>query len=76
MSRSLVVIGAGELGCRVAQVWRAAHPEARIILKTKTNKEERTLKWKNLGFDVAWEGGDDGIRAPYVVFCLPPTGIL
>ncbi len=74
MSFNLVVVGAGELGCRVATEWRLFFPKASIFLKTRSEKPERTKHWKQLGYDVL-SPEDNETKAPYVLFCTPPTGV-
>ena len=73
ITNDLVVVGPGELGYRVATSWKRAHPEAAVYLKTRSEKEERSEKWRSAGFLPT--ASYDGVRpAPYVVFSAPPTG--
>ena len=44
------MIGPGELGARVATLWKEKFPEAQITLKAHRNDPERENKWKTLGF--------------------------
>ena len=75
ITNDLVVVGPGELGYRVAMIWKAAHPKAAVYLKTRSEKEERSERWRSAGFLPA--ASYDGVgAAPYVVFSAPPTGSL
>ena len=70
----LKVVGAGSLGLRVALLWKAKFPGAKIYLKTRSDKPERSEKWRAAGFiPVSSEDGDAIIQADYVVFSAPPT---
>jgi len=68
----LKVVGAGSLGVRVALLWRTKFPEAKIYLKTKSDKPERSAKWKAGGF-IPLSCEEDNVQADYAVFCAPPT---
>ena len=71
--KDLIVVGPGELGYRVAAFWKRAHPEAKVYLKTRSDKKERAECWRGDGFLPA--STYDGVSpAPYVVFSAPPTG--
>ncbi len=76
-NKNLIVVGSGELGCRVAALWKQSHPDATITLKTRSYKKEREDKWRAAGFcclsdkDKHKKGE---ITAPYVVFSAPPSG--
>ena len=72
MSKNLVIVGAGTLGCRVAHLWKLQYPDADVYLKTRTAKEERDAKWMALGFNPIH--GEDATKAPFVVFSAPPSG--
>ena len=69
----LVVVGAGHLGCRVALKWQKLHPEAKVYLKTSTEKDERSLKWSEAGFVPISDEKGQVAKTPFVVFSAPPT---
>jgi len=71
----LKVVGAGQLGMRVAILWKESFPEASVTLKTKHENIERSEKWKSMGFDSVSEEEykSNPVKAPFVVFCAPPT---
>ena len=46
----LLVVGPGELGARVATLWKSKFPEAKIVLKANREDHEREAKWESLGF--------------------------
>ena len=73
MSKNLIVVGAGTLGCRVAHLWKDRYPDAAIYLKTKSENAAREGKWKELGFNPL-KPSDKGTTAPYVIFSAPPSG--
>jgi len=58
---------------------REKFPQCTISLKTKRNDKERSLKWQKSGFQPLssqWEDvaeNADRVKAPFVVFCAPPT---
>ena len=70
----LLVIGPGELGARVATVWKHKFPEAKIILKAHRKDPERENKWKSLGFIPYNEEELEGDQCKYqnVLFSAPP----
>eukprot|EP00090_Calanus_glacialis_P046576 TRINITY_DN9220_c0_g1_i1.p1 TRINITY_DN9220_c0_g1~~TRINITY_DN9220_c0_g1_i1.p1 ORF type:complete len:270 (-),score=82.18 TRINITY_DN9220_c0_g1_i1:118-927(-) len=70
----LLIAGAGHLGLLVARQWRAAHPEARVTLKFRSNNQGRSQSLVNAGFSVISQEGGESCSAPLVVFCAPPTG--
>ena len=67
----LLVIGPGELGARVATLWKSKFPNAQITLKAHRNNPEREEYWKSLGF-IPFK--DDGKTHKYenVLFAAPP----
>jgi len=67
---NLIVVGAGELGCRVAQMWKGLFPQATVYLAAKTENEERERRWISLGYQPLQAGQ----KAPCVLFCAPPSG--
>lgn len=69
----LLVIGAGHLGARVASIWKVKFPESQIFLKTKSDNQERSEKWRKLGFQPVAGTDAQGIKCPYVVYSVPPT---
>ena len=70
----LKVVGAGKLGCRVAFLWKQKFPQAKIYLKTRSFDEERSARWKSFGFHpISSEDDGNHVKAPFVVFCAPPT---
>ena len=74
---NLKIVGTGHLGVRLARLWKDMFPDATIILKTKRHDLNRTNKWKALGFDAVSEeeesNPEQSTKAPFVVFCAPPT---
>jgi len=73
---NLKVVGAGHLGIRIAVLWKESFPESSIFLKTQHNNPERSAKWKSLGYEPLSEEEENDsnrIKAPFVVFCAPPT---
>ena len=73
---SLVVVGAGELGCRVAELWKARFPTAQVILRTKSDNPKRSSKWKSLGFETTSDSNaaESSLKASNVLLCTPPSG--
>jgi len=72
----LKVVGAGHLGLRIAFLWKQKFPEAKIFLKTRSYDENRSAKWKSLGFhplSAETENDSNRIKTPFVVFSAPPT---
>jgi len=76
----LKVVGAGQLGVRLALLWKEKFPKSSVYLKTKHNDTERSLKWNKLGFKVLSSEQEDfvygtpqRVQTPYIVFCAPPT---
>ena len=63
--------GSGELGARVATLWKSKFPNAQITLKAHRNDPEREEYWKSLGF-IPFK--DDGKTHKYenVLFAAPP----
>jgi prephenate dehydrogenase len=72
-AQDLIVVGAGQLGCRVAQIWKKTYPDAQVFLKTRSDNEVRSAKWRKAGF-CPLSASDTLVTAPYVVFSAPPTG--
>ena len=68
----LKVVGAGSLGVRVALLWKTKFPGAKIYLKTRSDKPERSEKWRAAGF-IPVSSEENVIQADYVVFSAPPT---
>jgi len=73
MANDLKVVGAGRVGRRVALLWREQYPDAKIYLKTRTDKTERSEKWTAAGFIPLSQDKHDDVRTANVVFCAPPT---
>ena len=76
INMNLKVVGAGHLGIRIAVLWKESFPEASVFLKTKHNVPERSAKWQSLGYvplSEEEENDSNRIKAPFVVFCAPPT---
>jgi len=71
----LKVVGAGHLGIRLALLWREKFPQSMISLKTKHYDKERSMRWSKSGFKPisSEQKEDDRVKAPFVVFCAPPT---
>jgi len=72
--KSLKIVGAGVLGVRVAVLWKQKFPDAIIYLKTRTDKPERSAKWKAAGFVPLTQDKSDDVTTPYVVFSAPAVG--
>jgi len=72
-SKNLLVIGPGQLGARVATLWKERFPEAKIALKANKEDQKREAKWQSLGFVPYVE--DAGEKYPYVLFAAPRTKI-
>ena len=68
---STTLSGSGELGARVATLWKSKFPNAQITLKANRNDPEREEYWKSLGF-IPFQ--DDGKTHKYenVLFAAPP----
>jgi len=73
LGKDLKVVGAGHLGVRLGLLWQARFPNAKIYLKTHSDKPERSEKWRLAGFIPLSTTEDDDTVADYVVFCAPPT---
>jgi len=71
---SLKVVGAGMLGARVAILWKQKFPDAKIYLKTRSDKAERSAKWKAAGFIPLAQDTEDNVKAAYVVYSAPAAG--
>ena len=52
----LLIIGPGQLGSRVATLWKRRFPHAKIALKAHRTDPDREAKWKSLGFQAFEEG--------------------
>ena len=65
----LLIIGPGQLGSRVATLWKRRFPFAKIALKAHRADPEREVKWKSLGF----EAFEEGLKYSNVLFAAPPT---
>lgn len=65
----LLVVGAGDLGARVARLWRERHAEAPIVCATATPKRHKSLRAAGYTATLATD-----LREPAenVVFCAPP----
>ena len=63
----LKIVGAGSLGVRVALLWKSKYPDAKIYLKTRSNKPGRSTLWREAGF-IPVSTDDDTSTANYVVF--------
>ena len=68
---NLLVIGPGHLGARVATLWQARYPEAKIALKAHRDDSDREAKWQSLGF-IPYK--DPNQRYSNVLFAAPPSG--
>ena len=72
----LKIVGAGQLGVRLAVLWKAKFPDSSIYLKTNHKNHERSSKWESLGFkalSTEEENDSNRITTPFVAFCAPPT---
>ena len=69
---SLLVVGPGHLGARVATLWKARFPEAQITLKAHREDPEREAKWQSLGF-IPYKAREDH-KYHNVLFAAPPSG--
>lgn len=67
----LLVVGAGVLGRHIGAQWLAAHPGARVVAETRTDRAHAELAAEGLVPALAGEGGAVFKR---VVFCSPPSG--
>jgi len=67
----LLVVGPGELGARVATLWKSKFPEAKITLKANREDHEREAKWESLGF-IPYK--DSQQKYQNVLFAAPPGG--
>ena len=69
----LLVIGPGDLGARVATLWKEKFPEAQITLKANRNDPDRESKWQSLGY-IPYISEEDGKFHKYqnVLFAAPP----
>ena len=69
----LLVIGPGDLGARVATLWKEKFPEAQITLKANRNDPEWEVKWQSLGY-IPYKSEEDGKFHKYqnVLFSAPP----
>ena len=74
MAKNLKIVGAGDLGLRVALMWREKFPDAKIYLKNRTENTERAARWKAAGFIPLSVEKDDNLKTPFVVFSASPTG--
>ena len=76
VDNSLKVVGAGQLGLRVALLWKRKFPESNIFLKTRSHDEARTHSWSKAGFkplSKETESRDSPVKAKNVLFCAPLT---
>lgn len=73
MAKTMIVAGAGKLGCRAAEIWRGLFPEAKIYLKTKSDNPERSQIWKDAGYESFSEEKPLDVGAPFVIFSAPPS---
>ena len=71
----LKIVGAGSLGVRVALLWKSKYPDAKIYLKTRSNKPGRSTLWREAGF-IPVSADDDTSTANYVVFRYWPLFLL
>lgn len=71
----LLVVGAGGLGLRVAQQWRERHPDALVACATWSNARHGTLRREGFIPILSSElvSTSASYRAPYVIFCAPPS---
>lgn len=67
-SKDLLVVGAGDLGIRIAKGWQHLHPSARIVGETKTEAFHALLR--DAGITPALAGTRNHLL-PYVVCCVP-----
>ena len=73
---NLKIVGAGELGIRIAMLWKQKFPDSDVFLKTQHDDPDRSRKWRSLGFkplSCEYEQKKNRVTAPFVVFCAPPT---
>eukprot|EP00126_Sphaerothecum_destruens_P013367 Sdes_comp22879_c0_seq1m21253 len=72
MKTDLLVVGCGELGTRVAVLWKKSHPDAYVQVVTATLK--RHDKLRQLGLTPVLElSQEDSNRFAHVLFCIPPS---
>ena len=67
----LKIVGAGRLGVRLALLWQAKFPDAKIYLKTHSDKPQRTAAWIAAGFIPVSSATEDKSVADFTVFCAP-----
>eukprot|EP00095_Tigriopus_kingsejongensis_P009169 maker-scaffold145_size311916-snap-gene-0.15 protein:Tk09169 transcript:maker-scaffold145_size311916-snap-gene-0.15-mRNA-1 annotation:"hypothetical protein GUITHDRAFT_64569" len=72
--QDLVIVGAGHLGCRIAEIWRGLYPKSDIFLKTRSIKADRDQLWTQLGYTPINPETESPPKTDLVVFCAPPTG--
>ena len=70
----LLVLGAGQLGCRVARKWQKQNSKSRIVLKFRSHNQERIDNLSKEGFSVISKEKGESCKSPFIVYCAPPTG--
>lgn len=70
MEKSLLVFGAGNLGEKVALLWKQKYPEQKVYAVTNTTNKHDLLASKNI---LPFSYTDKLPKASYVIFCVPPT---
>ena len=70
-SRDLLVVGAGALGGRVAALWRAAHPDARVVAETRTDARHAALS--ALGVDTRMRDEPSPPPFAHVLLAIPAS---
>lgn len=69
----LLVVGAGGLGMRVAQQWRELHPDALVACATWSDARHGNLRREGFIPILSSDIVRSSVRAPYVIFCAPPS---
>lgn len=70
MEKSLLVFGAGNLGEKVAFLWKQKNPEQTVYAVTNTTNKHSLLASKNV---LPFRYTDKLPKASHVIFCVPPT---
>eukprot|EP00435_Cladocopium_sp_Y103_P070465 s103_g35.t1 len=72
-NEDLLVVGAGYLGRRVAQLWRSEKPQAKVLAATLTEKSHEALREEGLDPILASDLKASKLQFSQVVFCAPPS---
>lgn len=72
--RDLFVLGSGELGARVATLWRSQFPDAKVICETLTPRTHSSLE--AIGCLPRLRSDALALTFPYVIAAIPPSKTL